>query len=106
MLNNELIRVETTIKILQLGTILIILGLLLNNWKPPIKEQYVFIMLGFSGMILGYLLGCGLSWGFIWAGLVFYKSKLVEEFRLIKESLSNIKELREVKESLEEATEE
>ncbi len=95
-----------TINILQLGLILIILGLLLSNWKPPIKEQYVFILLGISGMVLGCLLECGMSWGFIWAGVVFYKSKLVEEFKLVKESLTNLKELREVKESLEEATEE
>lgn len=94
MLHNELISAETTIKVLQLGTILIILGLLLNNWKPPIKEQYVFIILGITGMILGYLLKCGIAWGFIWAGLVFYKSKLVEEFKLIKESITNIQELR------------
>ena len=94
MLHSELISAETTIKVLQLGTILIILGLLLNNWKPPIKEQYVFIILGITGMILGYLLKCGIAWGFIWAGLVFYKSKLVEEFKLIKESLTNIQELR------------
>lgn len=102
---NEFLSVEMTISIFQLGAILIILGLLLNNWKPPIKEQYVFIMLGVAGMILGFLLGCGIGWGFIWAGIVFYKSKLVEEFKLLKESLSNLKELREVKDSAE-ATEE
>lgn len=85
---------EMTVSIFQLGAILIILGLLLNNWKPPIKEQYVFILLGVAGMILGYLLKCGIAWGFIWAGLVFYKSKMVEEFKLLKESLTNIQELR------------
>ena len=99
---NEFFSLEMTVGIFQLGAILIILGLLLSNWKPPIKEQYVFIMLGVSGMVLGYILKCGIAWGFIWAGLVFYKSKLVEEFRLIKESLSNIKELREAtKETIE-----
>lgn len=92
----DFISLEMTIGVFQLGAILIILGLLLNNWQPPIKEQYVFIILGIAGMILGHLLKCGIAWGFIWAGLVFYKSKLVEEIRLIKESLSNIKELREV----------
>lgn len=91
-----------TINILQLGLILIILGLLLSNWKPPIKEQYVFIMLGISGMILGHLLSCGIAWGFIWAGVVFYKAKLVEEFRLVKESLTNLRELRELKEESKE----
>lgn len=93
---NEIFSLEMTVGIFQLGAILTILGLLLNNWKPPIKEQYVFIMLGVAGMILGYVLKCGIAWGFIWAGLVFYKGKLVEEFKLVKESLSNIKELREV----------
>lgn len=85
---------EMTVSIFQLGAILIILGLLLNNWKPPIKEQYVFILLGVAGMVLGYLLKCGIAWGFIWAGLVFYKSKMVEEFKLLKEALTNIQELR------------
>lgn len=99
MILNEFTGVETTLNILQLGAILVILGLLLNNWKPPIKEQYVFILLGLAGMSIGYLLGCGLSWGFIWAGIVFYKSKLVEEFKLVKESLTNLKELREIKET-------
>ena len=99
---NDFLSLEMTISIFQLGAILIILGLLLSNWKPPIKEQYVFIMLGVSGMVLGYILKCGIGWGFIWAGLVFYKSKLVEEFKLIKESLSNIKQLREAtKETIE-----
>lgn len=92
----NILSLEMTFSVLQLGLILIILGLLLNSWKPPIKEQYVFIILGISGMILGYLLKCGIAWGFIWAGLVFYKSKIVEEFKLIKESLTNLKELREV----------
>lgn len=86
---------ELTINILQLGIILIILGLLLNNWKPPIKDQYVFIILGIAGIFLGHVLGCGIYWGFIGAGLVFYKGKLVEEFKLVKESLGNLKELNE-----------
>lgn len=87
---------ELTINLLQLGLILIILGLLLNNWKPPIKPQYVFIILGTAGIFLGYILGCGVYWGFIGAGLVFYKGMLVEEFKLVKESLTNIKEMNEI----------
>ena len=101
----DFLSLEMTISIFQLGAILIILGLLLNNWKPPIKEQYVFIMLGASGMALGHILGCGIAWGFIWAGIVFYKSKLVEEFKLIKESLTNLIELRENNELINDQTE-
>lgn len=91
------LNMEMTIGLLQLGLILIILGLLLNNWKPPIKDQYTFIILGIAGIGLGYLLGCGVYWGFIGSGLVFYKGKLVEEFKLVKESLSNLNEIKETK---------
>lgn len=91
--------IELTVGLLQLGLILIILGLLLNNWKPPIKDQYVFIILGLAGIGLGYLLGCGIYWGFIGAGLVFYKGKLVEEFKLVKDSLGNLNEMKNMKEN-------
>ena len=89
---------ELTVNIMQLGLILIILGLLLNNWKPPIKDQYVFIILALAGIGLGYVLGCGIYWGFIGAGLVFYKNKLVEELKLVKESLGDISKLKADKE--------
>lgn len=85
---------ELTANLIQLGLILIILGLLLNNWKPPIKDQYVFIILALAGIGLGHLLGAGVYWGFIGAGLVFYKAKLVEELKLVKESLSDIKKVK------------
>lgn len=88
---------ELTIGIIQLGVILIIIGILLNNWKPPIKEQYIFIILGAVGMILGHVLKCGIAWGFILAGLVFYKSKLIEEFKLVKEAISDLEKLRLLK---------
>lgn len=99
---NEFLSLESIVSVFQLGAILIIIGLLLNNWKPPIKEQYVFIILGIIGMFLGHLLKCGIAWGFIWSGIVFYKAKLVEEFKLIKESLNNLKELRTIKDSSKE----
>lgn len=83
---------EITVSLIQLGLILIILGLLLTNWEPPIKDQYTFIILAFAGMGLGYILNCGIHWGFIGAGLVFYKGKLVEEFKLVRESLLDLKD--------------
>ena len=82
---------EITVSIIQLGLTLIIIGLLLNNWEPQIKDQYTFIILAIAGMGLGYVLNCGVHWGFIGAGLVFYKGKLVEEFKLVKESLIDLK---------------
>lgn len=83
---------ELTLSLVQLGLILIIIGLLLTNWEPPIKDQYTFLILAIVGMVLGYVLQCGIHWGFIGAGLVFYKGKLVEEFRLVKESLLDLRQ--------------
>ncbi len=93
---------ELTFTLIQLGLILIIIGLLLRNWEPPIKEQYTFIILGIVGMTLGYLLDCGIHWGFIGAGLVFYKDKLVSEAGLVKESFLNLKGNKDKEEDKEE----
>jgi len=83
---------EITVSVIQLGLILIILGLLLNHWEPPIKDQYVFIILALAGVGLGHFLGCGIYWGFIGSGLVFYKGKLVNEFELVKDSLKDLRD--------------
>ena len=82
--------VELTLELLQLGLVLMICGLLLTNWEPPIKAQYRFMILAIVGVILGIWLGCGSVYGFIGAGLIFYKDKLVEEVRLVKESFIDI----------------
>lgn len=82
--------VELTLELLQLGLVLMICGLLLTNWEPPIKAQYRFMILAVVGVILGIWLGCGSIYGFIGAGLIFYKDKLVEEVRLVKESFIDI----------------
>ena len=82
--------VELSLELLQLGLVLMICGLLLTNWEPPIKAQYRFMILAIVGVILGIWLGCGSVYGFIGAGLIFYKDKLVEEVRLVKESFIDI----------------
>ena len=82
--------VELTLELLQLGLVLMICGLLLTNWEPPIKAQYRFMILAIVGVILGIWLGCRSVYGFIGAGLIFYKDKLVEEVRLVKESFIDI----------------
>ena len=82
--------VELTLELLQLGLVLMICGLLLTNWEPPIKAQYRFMILAIVGVILGIWLGCGSVYGFIGAGLIFYKDKLVEEVRLVRESFIDI----------------
>lgn len=82
--------VELTLELLQLGLVLMICGLLLSSWEPPVKSQYKFLILAVIGVALGICLGCGYIYGFIGAGLVFYKDKLVEEIRLVRESFIDI----------------
>ena len=36
---------ELTLELIQLGLVLIICGLLLSSWEPPIKSQYKFLIL-------------------------------------------------------------
>ena len=81
---------KLTLELIQLGFVLMICGLLLSSWEPPIKAQYRFMILATIGVILGFCLGCGCIYGFIGAGLIFYKDKLVEEMRLVRESFVDI----------------
>ena len=71
--------------------VLIVVGLMLSKWQPPIQKQYQFITLAIVGIVLGYFTVLGVFWGFIISGLVFYKGEVVEELRIIKEGLTEIK---------------
>ena len=71
--------------------ILIVVGLFLKKWEPPIKKQYVALSLLAIGLILGHLMVNYSAYGFLIAGLVFYKDELVEEVKLVKESIIAVK---------------
>lgn len=71
--------------------ILIVVGLFLKKWEPPIKKQYVALYLLAIGLILGHLMVNYAAYGFLMAGLVFYKDELVEEVKLVKESVIAVK---------------
>ena len=71
--------------------ILIVVGLFLKKWEPPIKKQYVALSLLAIGLILGHLMVNYAAYGFLMAGLVFYKYELVEEVKLVKESVIAVK---------------
>lgn len=71
--------------------ILIVVGLFLKKWEPPIKKQYVALSLLAIGLILGHLMVNYAAYGFLMAGLVFYKDELVEEIKLVKESVIAVK---------------
>lgn len=74
--------------------ILIVAGLFLKKWEPPIKKQYVALSLLAIGLILGHLMVNYAAYGFLMAGLVFYKDELVEEVKLVKESVIAVKKKR------------
>ena len=71
--------------------ILIVTGLFLNKWEPPIKKQYVALMLLVTGLALGHFMVTNAAYGFLIAGLVFYKGEFVAEIKLVKESVLEVK---------------
>lgn len=72
--------------------ILIVEGLFLKKWDPPIKRQYVALILLLSGLALGHFMVTNAAYGFLIAGLVFYKDELVAEIKLVKDSVLEMKE--------------
>ena len=72
--------------------ILIVEGLFLKKWDPPIKKQYVALILLLSGLGLGHFMVTNAAYGFLIAGLVFYKDELVAEIKLVKDSVLEVKE--------------
>lgn len=88
---------QLTVQAIMLTGILIVLGLFLKRWQPPIKEQYIFIILSIVGISLGYIMlngfqGCSL--GFLVSGLTYYKDALVQEAKEVKESFDIINSLK------------
>lgn len=71
--------------------VLIVIGLFLKDWEPPIKKQYIALSLGILGIALGEIMLESWAYGLLLAGLVFFKDKMVEEIKLVRNSASNIK---------------
>lgn len=83
-----------------LVVILIILGLWLKRFIPPIKEQYQSIIIFIVGGLLGHLLIDNALFGICISGLVFYKDVLVNECLEIIECAKILKD-KELKEKEE-----
>lgn len=86
---------QMTIDVLLLGLVLVVIGLFLKKWEPPIKDQYVFLVLSMIGCTLGYFMlkgWYGILWGLVYTGLVFYKDELVKEAQDVKDSFDSLKE--------------
>ena len=72
--------------------LLILMGLYLEKWQPPLKKQYIALALFLAGGLMGHYMIHGWAYGILIAGLVFYKRELVEEVREIKDSFKGIKQ--------------
>lgn len=71
--------------------VLIVVSLFLKNWKPPIKRQYIAMILLPLGIILGGVMVQNPAYGFLISGLVFYKDELVQEIKKVVQSFNSIK---------------
>ena len=80
---------------LELTGVLIVISLFLNNYEPPIKRQNIALTVMAFGLALGWLMVENLAYGFLIAGLVFFKDELVSEASLVSECFTKFKLKRE-----------
>lgn len=71
---------------------LVILGLWLEKYEPPIKRQWIATILLVVGSISTYFYIDNAIYGFLIAGLIYYKQDLVAE---VKEGLQSYKDIKE-----------
>ena len=76
---------------LELTGVLIVISLFLNNYEPPIKRQNIALTIMAFGLALGWLMVENLAYGFLIAGLVFFKDELVNEASLVSECFMKFK---------------
>lgn len=88
---------DFTINHLLLIGILLIVGIYLKRFLPPIKEQFQALIVVILGCLLGHYMIDSIAFGFVIAGLVFYKDILVEEGKLFLECIKELKESKNIK---------
>ena len=76
---------------LELTGVLIVISLFLNSYEPPIKRQNIALIVMAFGLILGWLMVENLGYGFLIAGLVFFKDELINEASLISQCITKFK---------------
>ena len=76
---------------IQLTGVLIVISLFLNSYEPPIKRQNIALIVMAFGLALGWFMVKNLAYGFLIAGLVFFKDELVNEASLISECFTKFK---------------
>ena len=76
---------------IQLTGVLIVISLFLNSYEPPIKRQNIALIVMAFGLALGWFMVKNLAYGFLIAGLVFFKDELVSEASLVSECFTKFK---------------
>ena len=60
---------------LELTGVLIVISLFLDSYEPPIKRQNIALIVMAFGLTLGWFMVKNLGYGFLIAGLVFFKDE-------------------------------
>ena len=76
---------------LELTGVLIVISLFLDSYEPPIKRQNIALIVMAFGLTLGWLMVENLAYGFLIAGLVFFKDELINEASLISQCITKFK---------------
>lgn len=76
---------------LELTGVLIVISLFLDSYEPPIKRQNIALIVMAFGLTLGWLMVENLGYGFLIAGLVFFKDELINEASLISQCITKFK---------------
>ena len=76
---------------LELTGVLIVISLFLDSYEPPIKRQNIALIVMAFGLTLGWFMVENLAYGFLIAGLVFFKDELINEASLISQCITKFK---------------
>lgn len=76
--------------------ILILVSLFLNNYEPPIKRQNIALIVMAFGLVLGWFMVHNSAYGFLIAGLVFFKDEFINETSLVSASFKKLRKEKEV----------
>ena len=80
---------------LELTGVLIVISLFLNNYEPPIKRQNIALIVMAFGLVLGWFMVHNAAYGFLIAGLVFFKDEFIHETSLVSASFKKLRKEKE-----------
>ena len=80
---------------LELTGVLIVISLFLNSYEPPIKRQNIALIVMAFGLVLGWYMVHNTAYGFLIAGLVFFKDEFIHETSLVSASFKKLRKEKE-----------